>query len=615
VNAAAARTIAAVLLLGGLVLVALYLFANRPAGTFGFTSTFLNGTPVARIDAVERGPAQQAGLRAGDLIAARGTRFIDRTPLYLFGNAQIVAQGDTVQVRVGRNGAWRDLALTAGADPHSPPFEALYFSIIGVPILLLGWFVVWMKPRSSDAITLGIMLLILGLWASMPDRVGSPAYRFIQSEIVGSAFYILGVFAAAVFFARYPEGQGTRISRLRRWLLAFVSVITLLELGRMAALFITPAYAGIVSWLQLPVPPIVLSLLATLACFIDAFVHGDATQRMRLRWLGGSYFIGFAGPVFIPTATVVLGSRFTTLDQVLFESTMFVLAAGLTYAVLRRRVIDIAFVLNRALVFAVVSGAVITFFLAFEWLVGMLFVNISPRTSYFVDAVAAILIGVFLRPLHARVDHSIDRVFFAKRHAAENALRHLATEIPFIRERSALLERIERDLTTYTDAALVAIYFREDPQGDFLLLRSTDAAPNTVPEIVDADDDAAVALAVDEAPVELHGRHTQMRGELAVPLAVRKLLVGMLVVGEKTSGEAYAPDELQSLRFLSGYLGTALASFSTPNRAGEETPTALLATLLSETRSQRGELRALSEDVAACRADINTLASDRARKI
>lgn len=176
----------------------------------------------------------------------------------------------------------------------------------------------------------------------------------------------------------------------------------------------------------------------------------------------------------------------------------------------------------------------------------------------------------------------------------------------FIRERSALLERIERDLTEYVDATTVSVYFRDDALGDFLLLRST----GSMPEVIDADDDAAVALVVEEAPVELHRRRTRIPGELAIPLAVRKTLVGILILGERRSGEAYAPDEVESLRFLSGYLATALA-VNSATREHPGTTDGSLDAILQELRLQRGELSSLGREIALFREQIAPLGPDR----
>ena len=425
-HATLARGIATAALAAGFAGAGLYLFGNAPAGTFGLSPSFLPGAPLLRVDSVAPGgPAERAGLLAGDVLSARGRSLDDRSSLVLLANLPLVAVGDRAAIVVNRGAQRRDAELNAAPNPESPRLEAVYFAALSMPLLLLGWLIVWKKPRSDDAVTLGAMLMLLGLWNAVPDRIGGAFERLIWYQIVGSLLVTLGVFLAVVFFARYPAGSALGASPLRRLLLRVAVAFTVVQTAGLAYFFVAPVFFGTVPWVVvIGTWSAVVTPLAALACFIDAFRHGDAIERTRLRWLGASFFLGFSGPLLIPPAFGILGPGFTVIHQVLFESTLFILALGLAYAILRRRVMDIAFVLNRALVFSAVSAIVVTLFITFEWLIGLVFIHLSRPTSFTVEVIAAVIIGFSLRPIHERVDRVIDRVFFARRHAAEKALHH-----------------------------------------------------------------------------------------------------------------------------------------------------------------------------------------------
>lgn len=592
-----ARVLATLSLLVGLVLAGLFLFVNAPAGTFGFTSTFAVGSPVATIDLiVPGGAAERAKIAVGDRIAARGPSAHQREVSLLFANPPLIAVGDRAPILViGADGKTNERLLTADVDSSALQFEAVYFCALALPLMLLGWLIIWRKAQSSDAQTLGFLLLFVGLWNAIPDRVGPPVVRLILYGIFASAFLIVGLTYTALFFANYPDGAGIRISAIRRACRRIAIVGCAIELVLMVSSYASSAYLG--STPQLIVPSIVVSFvppLAALVAFTDSFRHANPEERTRLKWLGGSFFLGFSGPLLLPAANVILGSRFTVLDQVLLESTLFILAIGLTYAILRRRVVDIAFALNRALVFSSLSAFIIAIFTGIEWLVGLLFVHISRPTSFLVEVGAAVIIGFSLRPLHAKIDHLIDRVFFAKRHVSERALQHLASEVQFIRERAVLGERVGRDLRLHLEASFVSIYFRQGREHDFHVLHST----GSVESFIDADDDAAVALAAREAPIHLHQFQTQISGELAIPLAVRKSLTGFLVLGEKKTGEAFAPDEIEQLRSLAGHIATALVIGENDRKSDSAE---VLAAILDELRAQREQLRELGDALRATR--------------
>jgi len=68
-----------------------------------------------------------------------------------------------------------------------------------------------------------------------------------------------------------------------------------------------------------------------------------------------------------------------------------------------------------------------------------------------------------------------------------------------------------------------------------------------------------------------------MRGDLAVPMVARGHLVGILLFGERASGEAYAPDEIDALSEFAHGVGSALDGLG--NGAHGSASSALLGTI------------------------------------
>lgn len=115
---------------------------------------------------------------------------------------------------------------------------------------------------------------------------------------------------------------------------------------------------------------------------------------------------------------------------------------------------------------------------------------------------------------------------------------------------------------------------------------------------VDLNDPAILAMRTWHEPVELHHFKTCIAGEYAFPMLARGALLGVLVCGEKKSGEAFAPDEVDALKTLAHGTGMALEGFARNENDGvaslQNTLTALrmdvmarLDALSSEVRAQR----------------------------
>jgi hypothetical protein len=229
----------------------------------------------------------------------------------------------------------------------------------------------------------------------------------------------------------------------------------------------------------------------------------------------------------------------------------------LAYAAVSRRLIDIGFILNRTVVFAIVSTIVIGTFILVEWAASVWLTGVTHTTSAVIGLVVALTLGLSLRYIHGHIDRIVDRVFFWKRHADEAALRGFAHESSYITDCSVLLERTVREVREHTGAESAAILLR-DGSGSYV------SPSNRERLAVSENDTAIIALRAWNRPVDLHAlRETELRGEYAFPMISRGELVGALICGPKPDGELYAPDESDALLTLAHAVGVALDTMST----------------------------------------------------
>lgn len=224
-----------------------------------------------------------------------------------------------------------------------------------------------------------------------------------------------------------------------------------------------------------------------------------------------------------------------------------------TYAILKRRVVDIEFVISRTLVVGIVSLIVVTSFILLEWALGNILAGASHATGIVAGGALALVLGFSMRFIHERVDHAVDMLFFRKRHEDERSLREFAKEAAFMTEYDALLDRAIWNVSHHTDARSAAL----------LVLNGSGYAParesgDAAIAHVDENDGAVLALKTWNKPLDPHRYDTQVRAALAVPMLSRGQLIGILVLDERAGGEAYAPDEVDALAQFAHGIGSAL---------------------------------------------------------
>jgi hypothetical protein len=305
-------------------------------------------------------------------------------------------------------------------------------------------------------------------------------------------------------------------------------------------------------------------LVAVLGAAVAAVGTTDSSRRPRAAWLLLPIPIAL---LVQATFSRVLGVQATSwfgfiVLQALASCALLLGALAVTYALLNRRVLDAGFFLSRTIVVGAVSLIVVTAFVLLEWVLGTVLAGASHATGVIANAGLALVLGVSLSFIHKRVDETVERVMFRKRHEDERALRDFSKEAAFVTNPDALLDKTIENVRAHTDASGAALFLRRD--GSYEAVRGF----GEMPTAIDENDNAILALKTWHKPLDPHKYSTALQGDVALPLVARGELAGVLLCRERTSGEAYAPDEIDALATFALGVGAAYDALSGRNGYG-----------------------------------------------
>lgn len=478
-----------------------------------------------RVVSVEpNSPAARAGLRAGDFVS------FGSTPLQR-AEAHFAQPGTPVAVRV--NGT-RTVELVA----HKLPFQTMLIVplVIRLAFLAVAALLAWRRPGDSAARALVLFLLSFALLIGLPNTLmPTPLLSVIVLQTGSTILLLVGAGAAAIFAANFPSGVARPLPRtLARIVQALVALGVILTLAgswvaKSAAVIGVTFYA--IAWLF----AVIVALL--LAILIIAYVQGAPSERERRRWV--FLMLGLAlGAILVDIGVqIAIGySGFVDNAALLFIGAI---PFGFAYVILRHRVIDVGFVISRAVVYAGVSIIIVGIFVIVETLASNFVEQHSRAGSIALQLGVALALGFSIRFIHARVEGTIDRVFFRQRHLDEAALADFTHDAHYITDAGVLIERCSATAMRHAYAAKAWVWSKSDAG-------------------VDENDPALVAMRARRAVADLHALGSRMRGAYAFPMIVRGELIGALVCGNKTEAEAYTPDEIEALRGMASAVGHAL---------------------------------------------------------
>ncbi|MDE2573595.1 MAG: GAF domain-containing protein [bacterium] len=488
-----------------------------------------------------------AALRPGDRIELRDAGRLGR----LSTIEQTGRVGDAFALPVVRDGS--SLRIPVNITQGAPLRAWLAGLAVKLLILLTGLLVLW-RGRDRASLCFGTASLCIAVAMYPAPAVPLPAagrLLFAIGSVVLAEAAALSLYLMVETLARGILTSGTLFAA-RVVVMAALGITVLDDVISQPSRFLTGCVVPQLREAHLPA--YMLALLVTLLILAFAYARAAGQQRQRLRWIVWSTAIGFSGVITSIAST--LASHPIPLYP-LAELTAVAIPLGYAYAILRHRVLDVSFVLNRALVIGTLS----TIILAIFALVGKLVERaaVSENAGLAIQLAAACAIALSFDALRLRVRMVVDELFFRERRKAQMALGRFIDEAPYIRGTETLCARAVDEIHRHLGTETAALYVDEDTVSGYRL-RALNGV-RSLPEALDVDDPLFVRLRATRR--ELHAEEVESglgaRG-MAFPLAAGGTLLGALVCVPQANEQTWDPDQTRLARAVAQSVAVAYAA-------------------------------------------------------
>lgn len=420
--------------------------------------------------------------------------------------------------------------------------------------LFLGVMVALRNLERPALIAFGLAMIAVSCYGFISD-LPAGSLQSTCYDLSEFAFFI--AFAGMAHFAlRYVEDDGPWT---RRWVRRSFAVYLVTSLC--AVVYVVLFRVGALPATMRTVAPWVIddfaliSVVAVWSSLSWSWWHATGALRQRLAFTGVSMGLLY-GAFFVFNLIDLLGfeigpaSWFGVLQDVFQFAAYLILAYGL----LRHRVFDFGFAINRTVVFTVLSTLLLLAFGVTEFAVDKLLHFEGREKNVIFDAVVALGVILSFHRIQHWVSHQVDHIFFKKWHAAAKALRHAMDKATHIADPAVLRERFAEAIAAFAAGAGCAIYQHVEGVG-FELQHGT--LPDAT-ALLGVDDDAVLEMRTAGTWVYLDTLKSAARGQLAFPILARGGMQGVVVVGAKALGQLYRPDELSLLAASVQQLGQDL---------------------------------------------------------
>lgn len=215
-----------------------------------------------------------------------------------------------------------------------------------------------------------------------------------------------------------------------------------------------------------------LGLVGSFAALATRYRRGEREERQQLRWLALA-----AGATAVSGLLVPLGAAAgVSLVAVPFFLAVVGVPGAMAVAVLRYRLYDIEIVVNRVLVFLLLTAAIAATFAIIVAGVGAL---VGEQQRPALSLLAAAVVAVVLNPFRLVAQRLVDRIVLGRRSTPYQVLTEFADRISGEWGAAELLSRMAGMTADATGAALCAVYVQ---LGDALVLAAKTPPHADVPQ-------------------------------------------------------------------------------------------------------------------------------------
>jgi hypothetical protein len=358
--------------------------------------------------------------------------------------------------------AVEDLGLSLGSfAAYSVAMDVLFAAVC----VAVAAHIVWRRSDDHMALFASLALLTFGT-ATFTFTMAALTAQYPAWTIPVGFLHFLGAASFGFFLYLFPDGRF--VPRWTRW-------VALAWIGWQLAEHLFPSWSSDPNAWQTGIETAVWLAAPTTAIYSQIYRYrhvSNPTQRQQIKWvvfgistaltgfLGIQLMLGSSG-ADTPTSPGALvgylvGYTFASYLAVLF------IPVSIGIAVLRHHLFDIDVIINRTLVYAMLTALLALVYLGSIVVLQGLFRALTGQESQLAVVASTLAIAALFNPLRRRIQSFIDRRFYRSKYDATMTLEAFSTKLRDETDLDALSEDLVEVVRETMQPARVSLWLRPD---------------------------------------------------------------------------------------------------------------------------------------------------------
>jgi len=477
--------------------------------------------------------------------------------------------------------------------------EVYILYVLGLDLLTVLIFVIiaalifWRRSEDWMAVLLSLALLTFPTVLS-PNlealKLVRPAWTGFVSALQG-----VGVGVALLVFYLFPDGRYyPRWTRVLAWFWVGWLVLWAVLPSQPLSMAASPSWLRFLLYMMPSDPKMLVdvhrllrvgSLLAVVLGWFGSGIlaqilryrYNTPLQRQQTKWVIIALVVAFLGYFYFHVAPLVVPALkvpglalllFTLFGQPLYSLALLTVPLALTISIMHYHLWDIDILINRALVYGVVTGFLGAAYFGVVIIVQQLLRSITQTQSTLVIAVTTLIIAMLFMPLRKRVQDIIDRSFYREKVDFRQMFMDFSRRVRTIIDLGELVHVLVERTIQMLHIEYGAVYLLQ-PDKRFALAEAqglSEESPSLPLDalILNRLNNGQVVSLPQAKPYKLLVPliAPQLEGTAPAPLSlaerVSSTLVGVLALGPRRSGQDYTGEDQELLLDLADQAGTSI---------------------------------------------------------
>jgi len=432
-------------------------------------------------------------------------------------------------------------------------FHGLASLLITLSSLALGGFV-YFKGRDKTAnITLALYTVAVASWSF--GQFMTESVSDYPTALFWARFHLAGAIFVPVFFVHFVDAFLKKSNR--------ALIVSAYSLGILIfAVSFTPMFVSSVSpklgfrYYPDPGPAFLLySVMFTILVLYGllqlagAFRKTTGTFKNQIMYVLIASIIGFAGGsmMFFPVYDI----RVYPVGYYLVP--LYIIIA--IYAFMKHKLLDIAIVIRRGLVYSVLTLSITALYVLMVLFLKEAFQIVIGQGSLITAPLIILLLAVFLNPLKEKVQKYVDIIFFKSKYDYQKALKELSSVVRDTIKVNDLIDLAIKGVKEILKVENAGVYIYDKRSDQYMLqnLRGTKILEKNHP-VIEKIKKTYRALLLEEMPAEMK----ELGAQICFPMKVKNKMVGILLLGEKLSGDMYTDEDIDLLSTLCNQMAVSI---------------------------------------------------------